>query len=97
MHLFQQDSISIGGGPFDDVKFTLDQVFPASLTVMREGERFHINNDDEQDVHVNGQRLPYATRLTTAPNEPVFIVGGLREPFSLTLRAFEPPDPILDP
>jgi len=96
MHLFQQDSISIGGGPFDDVKLTLDQAFPASLTVTRDGERFHINNDDEQDVHVNGQRLPYATRYTTESNVPVVIAGGVREPFRLTLRAFEPPDEILD-
>jgi hypothetical protein len=90
---FQKDYISVGSGVFDDVVFTSEQAMPAALSVERCGDSFRVLNKDQQDVWVNGMRLPYATRVCTSPGKPVVVEGGLRANFALTLWAFGPPEP----
>lgn len=89
---FQKDRISVGSATIDDITLTSQQASPSALTVTRFGDFFEVHNEDDEDVYVNGMRLPYATRVCTSPGAPVVVTGGLRENFALTLWAFVPPE-----
>jgi hypothetical protein len=89
---FQKDRLSVGSAAFDDVVLSSEQAMPSAFTVTRFGDFFEVHNEDDEDVWVNGMRLPYATRVCTSPGKPVVVEGGLRANFALTLWAFGPPE-----
>lgn len=92
MLAFQKDRVSVGSAAFDDITLTSQQALPSAFSVTRFGDFFEVHNEDDEDVYVNGMRLPYATRVCTSPGAPVVVTGGLRENFALTLWAFETPE-----
>lgn len=84
---FQKDRVSVGSAAFDDITLTREQAFPSAFSVTRFDDCFEVHNEDEEDIFVNGMRLPYANRVCTTPGVPVVVSGGLRDNFSVTLRA----------
>ena len=83
---FQKDRISVGSAAFDDITLTREQAFPSAFSVTRFDDFFEVHNEDDEDIYVNGMRLPFATRVCTAPGAAVIVTGGMRDNFSLTLR-----------
>jgi hypothetical protein len=96
-YMFQKDCIVVGSAPFDNICLLAEQALPSAFTVTRDGDCFEVHSQDDEDIHVNGERLPYATRVRTAPGEPVVVTGGLRASFTLRIQAFTPPELILEP
>ncbi len=97
LYMFPNDCVFVGSGAFTDVQSSNEQGASTTFAVTRRGDCFEVHNEDDEDIHVNGERLAPAARMRSAPGEPVAVSGGLRANFELRLETFDPSTDILDP